>query len=132
MPKKPSPLIDRFLSKVEMIPIAGCWLWTGAIDVHGYGHMSSRRGKSPYKSHRIAYELFIGKIPDGNVVRHKCDNPNCVNPAHLDIGTQKDNACDTSRRNRLNPVSILNLRPGKQGFRGAGPLSTKELISVFS
>ena len=132
MPKKPSPLINRFMSKVEMLPLIGCWLWTGATDSSGYGLMSSQRGKAPYRSHRIAYELFVGDIPEGNVVRHICDNPNCVNPNHLEAGTQKDNALDTSRRKRLNPTSFLNLRPGKLGFHGAGPLSTKELRSVFS
>lgn len=72
------------------------------------------------KAHRVSFEMRYGPISDGLIVRHKCDNPNCVNPNHLEIGTQMDNMLDASSRGRLNPKSLLNLRPGEKGFYGAG------------
>lgn len=102
-------LIDRFTAMFEPIPFSGCWIWTGALDGRGYGQMATTNGKSPKKAHRVSYELFNGAIPDGLVVRHKCDIPCCVNPWHLEIGTQKDNMQDASARGRLNPISLLNL-----------------------
>jgi hypothetical protein len=78
---------------------------------------------SKFKAHRVAWEMFNGPIADGLIVRHKCDNPNCVNPKHLEVGTQKQNMMDASARGRLNPKSLENLRPGHVGFHGAGPVS---------
>lgn len=95
----------RFVEKSE-----GCWVWSGAKDKHGYGNISSGRGLSPYKAYRLAYEMFNGPIKDGLVIRHKCDNPSCVNPEHLEIGTQKDNVRDMMERGRFNPVVLNNLR----------------------
>lgn len=116
------------MSMLEPIPISGCWIWIGATDGKGYGHMASAYKKSPMKAYRVSYELFNGKIPKGLVVRHKCDIPSCVNPNHLEIGTQKDNMQDASKRGRLNPISLLNLRPGCKGTYGAGTKSNKEII----
>ena len=120
------PLMNRFLKFVQPPDKNNCFNWSGAKS-NGYGIMSSHFGKSPYKSHRVSYELFNGEIPLGFVVRHKCDNPSCVNPEHLEIGTQKENIKDASKRNRLNPKSRMNLRPGALGFYGAGPKSNMEL-----
>lgn len=101
----------------------GCWFWTGATDGRGYGHISTARDKSPQKAYRLAYEMRYGPIPEGGVICHKCDTPLCVNPEHLFLGTQKDNMQDASKKGRLNPASLLNLRPGAPGYLGAGPVS---------
>jgi len=124
------PILQRLLSRIEIIPIAGCWIWMGSSDKHGYGRISTSRGESPAKVYRVTYESFVGKIPPGKVVRHLCDTPSCCNPEHLAIGTQKDNMIDASKRNRLNRKSLLNLRPGAKGFYGAGSKSNGELYGL--
>ena len=127
MMTKVRPLMDRFMEKIEFIPPCDCWFWSGAQDGKGYGLMSTKFKQSPIKAHRVSYELFNGIISDKLVVRHKCDIPSCVNPNHLEIGTQKENVLDTVKRNRLNPLSLLNLHPGEKGIYGAGTKSNKEM-----
>lgn len=99
----------------------GCWSWSGAKDGNGYGIISNRNkgDKSPEKAHRVSYEKHNGEIPKGMVIRHMCDNPECTNPEHLEIGTQTDNMQDCSKRKRLNPKSFDNLKAGAKGYRGA-------------
>ncbi|HCA7769786.1 TPA: HNH endonuclease [Pseudomonas aeruginosa] len=121
------PIHLRFWSHVIRASDGSCWEWSGAKDGKGYGTINSGCGKSPQKAHRISYEMAHGPIPDGLVVRHKCDNPGCVNPSHLEVGTQKDNSADMVDRGRHNPISLLNLRPGASGRRGAGPKSAGEI-----
>lgn len=123
-------LLERLLSKIAVDQETGCWNWQGAKS-KGYGILSSAFKKPPHKAHRLSYELHVGPIPDGLVVRHKCDNPACCNPKHLLLGTQRDNARDAVARNRLNPKSRLNLRPGRPGHHGAGPLSNLEIMNGF-
>jgi len=120
------PVFERWAEKVDTGDGTGCWLWRGAKS-RGYGIMSaSRTTLSPWKAHRIAYELFIGPIGAGLVVRHQCDRPDCVNPTHLILGTQSENMQDASERGRLNPKSLRNLRPGCPGYHGAGPTPAEE------
>ena len=102
-----------------------CWPWNGVVDQHGYGRVNFMT--STFKAHRVSYEMANGPIDDGMIVRHKCDNPNCVNPHHLEAGTQKQNMKDAAKRGRLNPRSLLNLRPGASGYYGAGPKTNKEI-----
>lgn len=77
---------------------SGCWIWTGALDRKGYGAIFYK-GRSQ-GAHRVSYQEYIGDIPHGLVIRHQCDNPSCVNPNHLSIGTQKDNVQDMVQRKR--------------------------------
>ncbi len=85
---------NRMINKTE-----SCWIWIGANDrKRGYGSFHIK-GKS-IGAHRVAYEFFIGAIPKGMVVMHKCDNPRCVNPEHLQIGTQKQNIHDMISKGR--------------------------------
>jgi hypothetical protein len=73
-----------------------CWLWTGHINQYGYG----RFGRKHFAAHRVAYEVYIGPIPDGLCVLHTCDVRHCVNPAHLWLGTKGDNNRDCVRKGR--------------------------------
>lgn len=78
-----------------------CWLWTGTHDGHGYGLIYDSRIKLNRYAHAIAWELDRGQsIPDGQIVRHRCDTPLCVNPRHLLTGTHADNVNDKVSRER--------------------------------
>lgn len=88
----------RFWAKVDRRSLFDCWPWTGAKEGLGYGVV--RRASGVFKAHRRAYELAVGPIPDGLIVRHICDNPPCCNPSHLAIGTHADNVADKVSRGR--------------------------------
>jgi hypothetical protein len=90
--------LSRFYRYCSPEPNSRCWLWTGAIAENGYGRFSLR-GKSA-KAHRFAYVALKGAIPDGACVLHSCDMPCCANPAHLSVGTNKDNTQDMLRKRR--------------------------------
>lgn len=86
------PLSERFWPKVEKTD--GCWLWTANTRPNGYGLFGS------VGAHRVAYELCVGPIPSGMYVCHRCDNPACVRPDHLFVGTQLDNMRDMVTKGR--------------------------------
>lgn len=93
------PIADRFWESVDAGAPDDCWPWLGFIEPQGYGRTSiSHRNIG---AHRVSYMLANGPIPDGQVVRHSCDNRACVNPAHLLVGTQGDNVRDAVARDRI-------------------------------
>ena len=91
---------ERFMEKVVKEPGPdGCWLWQGFIFPRGYG--AFRDGSSgSRRAHRWSYEHFVGPVPDGLLVLHRCDVRHCVNPDHLFVGTQKDNIADMLAKGR--------------------------------
>ena len=89
--------IERFHTKYEIDPITGCHNWIGA-KVYGYGKFWDNKS---YRVHRWIYEYLNGPIPEGLIVRHKCHNPSCVNPEHLELGTQQDNMNDKVKAGRV-------------------------------
>ena len=84
------------MSRVEKTDT--CWNWKMKLNETGYGQVTLF-GKNE-GAHRVSYELFVGDIPANHVVRHKCDNRKCVNPAHLETGTTQENINDKVGRNR--------------------------------
>lgn len=97
-------LIERIMDKSIPEPNSGCWLWTAAHNPNGYGFMWS--GSKREYSHRLSYTLFKGPIPSGLNVLHKCDQPACVNPDHLSVGTQSENLRDMVRKGRNTKVAL--------------------------
>ena len=92
-----SPVSERFLEKIDFS--GKCWCWTGATQRYGYGAITN--GNKLQTATRYAYHLLVGKIPKGLFVLHHCDNPPCVRPSHLFLGTQKDNIDDAKSKGRI-------------------------------
>jgi len=106
-----------------------CINWIGANNGKGYGVMSLKhRGKwKNFYAHRVAYEKSFGKIPKGMLVCHKCDNPSCVNPKHLFLGTHKDNSMDAAKKGRCCMQANPHLRP--KGERNGGCKVTEGTVA---
>lgn len=96
---------ERFWSKV--VKTETCWVWEGWTDPYGYGHfrVDGRR----ISTHRFAYDLLVGPIPPGLFVCHHCDNPSCVNPDHLFLGTHHDNMRDMATKGRVGVTANLSV-----------------------
>lgn len=96
------PLHERFWQNVNKTD--DCWLWTGAVRSDSkfpYGVINSGgHGGKALRAHRLSYEMHHGEIPKGYFVCHRCDNPRCVNPDHLFLGTNKDNMVDCKAKGR--------------------------------
>lgn len=107
-------LKDRFWAKVKKTD--GCWVWTGTragTMLYGYLRLGGKRGKM-VAAHRLSWKMHYGEIEGGAWVLHKCDNPPCVRPDHLWLGTRKENAMDMARKGRANRPS-LTIKKCKRG-----------------
>ncbi len=108
----------RFWSKVKKTE--HCWFWVGTVTKWGYGQFSTVDRR--FAAHRYSYSLAHGSIPDGLFVCHSCDNRNCVNPAHLWVGTAQENMTDMQIKGR-------GYHPCGEGAANA-VLSTKQVAAV--
>lgn len=125
--------MDRFLAKIEPEPNSGCWIWIGAGLKYGNFKYDGR----VIQAQRAAWLLFIGGIPAGFYVCHRCDVARCVNPQHLFIGTIWDNATDAKNKGRtargernwnarLTAADIVRIR----GLAAAG-VCQREIMNTF-
>lgn len=122
-------LKERFQEKVQLPEGEGCWLWIGARDAKGYGMIGSGHGGPNLRAHRASWELHYGSIPPELQVCHHCDNPSCVRPDHLFLGTRSDNLQDASRKGRLNFQKDPTKRP--RGSRhGAAKLNESQVVTI--
>ncbi len=96
-----STIQQRFWSKVDKLGPDECWNWLASKRTAGYGHF--RLGKTMKSAHRISWLFVHGPIPEGMFILHICDNPSCVNPDHLFLGTHQDNADDKVNKGRHVP-----------------------------
>lgn len=122
----PRPIAQRLWDRVPNKPEIGCWEWQGARTKNGYGLIGVPGGRNRNKrTHRVSYELAYGPIPDGLCVLHRCDNPPCVRPEHLFLGTRVDNNRDRDAKGRT--------RAGRKRHGEASPLAklTSEAVAVI-
>lgn len=110
-----APLADRLLFR-SVLTETGCREYTGWRNQSGYGRIKVA-GKMPY-AHRVAYEVWVGPVPEGLCVCHHCDNPACINPDHLFVGTATDNMRDMWAKGRGNITAARNADRGA-GMRAA-------------
>lgn len=118
--KQRSTFVARFWSNITKTA-SGCWIWRGTITGRGYG--SVKYGVKTHSTHRMAYSLINGTIPDGMQVCHKCDIPACINPEHLFLGTASDNQQDSVRKGRK--PSIIGEKNPMYGVQGEAHPSHK-------
>ena len=129
---------ERFFDKVKKAK-NGCWLWTGSMDINGYGRL--RIANDAWGAHRLSWTITNGDVPDNLYVLHKCDVRHCVNPAHLFLGTYSDNLHDAMAKGRwtpqrgstvgnskLNEAQVIRLRH----LYAETDVSQKELAQQFS
>lgn len=93
-----SSVKEAFWARVNQLSPGECWPWLGSCCNRGYGRFNFNSQR--YFAHVLSFQLHHGGVPTGHVIRHRCDNPPCVNPNHLESGTQADNVRDTVMRGR--------------------------------
>jgi len=125
---------NRFWKFVKKAGADECWEWIGGKNLHGYGRFSC--GCIKVLAHRFSWELHNGPIPTGEgyhgtCVLHRCDNPSCVNPTHLRLGTQEDNMQDMSQKGRAVTVRISeNAKLSEDQVREIKALLSQKSLSL--
>lgn len=110
---------------------SGCWVWVGSRSTNGYGAIYYKGEK--WTAHRLSWVLHHGEIPEGLCVLHQCDNPPCVNPEHLFLGTIKDNAQDAIAKGRFPRLKVTSKLTAEQveAIR-TSKQSAKQIAAQFS
>lgn len=116
-------LEQRFWPKVDRIDLSGCWIWAGAKNDRGYGQIyCSELAVNMVGAHRASWIISKGAVPQGMDVLHKCDNPACVNPEHLFLGTALENVADMILKGRKNQPKGHSI--------GSSKLSLDDVITI--
>lgn len=116
---------EKFLKYVVKEDGDKCWNWIGKINIDGYAVFRDTINKKRkwLRGHRVSWEIFNGKIPNGSLVLHKCDNRKCTNPNHLFLGNVKDNSDD-----------MMNKGRGffKKGYSLRAKLSDEQVLDILN
>lgn len=135
---KPRPLADRFWGNVDKngpfhpLLLSRCWLWTAAKAGNGYGRTSvtsAGRGRYDAYAHRASWQMANGPIPSGLEVCHRCDNPPCVNPAHLFLATHQANVTDMVQKGRQRTVPLCGEINGRAKLTEADVATIRALYA---
>lgn len=132
MPPARRSISERFWAKVSKPDGDGaCWIWNAALNEHGYG-LIARGGKcgGMALANRVSWEINEGPIPDGLCVLHHCDNPPCVNPDHLWLGTRADNNADMIAKGRAVHDGLLGEQNGQSKLNEAQVREIRTLYAV--
>lgn len=138
MPRNISANLPQLLSERSTLSASGCLEWIGCKNERGYGRLFV--DGRPRLTHRLAYQTWVGPIPAGLRVLHRCDNRACINPAHLFIGTVADNNKDMCEKGRnakgerhgkakLTKEKVLEIRASAFGYRR---LARKFSVSIYT
>jgi hypothetical protein len=112
MPRPARTLANKFWARVPLLYRNAddrCWKWAGWCFPQGYGRLYDENRKS-LRAHRVSWALHYGPVPKGMSVLHHCDNPPCVNPRHLFLGTQTDNQVDMNQKGRRGKPKAIGVR----------------------
>jgi hypothetical protein len=124
---------ELFWQKVDKSPGQGpagdCWQWTAFKTKTGYGKLTIH--KEQWLAHRYSYQLANGAPKEGLYILHSCDNPSCVNPAHLRAGTQQENVADMDARNRRPAMHIGRIKPELVGSMPTPGLNAEKPVTMW-
>ena len=132
---KPKAAVYRFYHSYKVNEATGCWEWLGKSrsgSCRLYGRIKVDGKTMP--AHRYSWELHNeAKIPDGMIVMHMCDNPQCVNPSHLRLGTHQENNDDKVRKNRqAKGDAFKNRKPAVGSRNGLAKLTEQQAMEIFN
>lgn len=130
LPDSPLHLLKRLLNGVKINQATECWEWQKHINNKGYGKLTVL-GRGVY-AHRLIYKLCIGDVSKNNLVMHKCDNPKCINPNHLKLGSQADNMkdCYVKGRSKLKPQSFKKEKNPQAKLIQSQIIKIKEMLNL--